>query len=134
MLIIAGLIFSAVIFAQTEVPAQKISWTETSHDFGTIKEEGGAVSYKFEFTNTGTEPLFLTNVKASCGCTATEYSKEPVAAGAKGYVTATYNPMNRPGRFDKSITVTTNEAQPTTVLKISGEVTPKPVEVAPVQN
>jgi hypothetical protein len=121
--------FSAVIYAQQEGPT--ISWTTTVHDFGVFKEEAGLQTAKFEFVNTGNAPLFITNVKASCGCTTPEWTKEPVQPGAKGYVTATYNPANRPGKFNKSITVTTNEFQPTSVIRIEGEVIPKPVETAP---
>ncbi|HNQ69242.1 MAG TPA: DUF1573 domain-containing protein [Bacteroidales bacterium] len=118
--------FSTAIFAQQSGPA--ISWENTVHDFGTFKEEDGLQKAKFEFVNTGNEPLYITNVKASCGCTATEYSKEPVQPGGKGYVIAAYNPANRPGKFNKSITVTTNEFQPTSVLRITGDVTPKAVQ------
>ncbi len=130
-LLIAAISFTAILFAQEQTttqtpPAQNISWKEVEHNFGTIKEEDGPQTYKFEFTNKGTEPLFITNVQASCGCTATDYTKEPVKAGEKGYVSATYNPQNRPGQFNKSITVTTSEPQPTTVLRFSGVVTPKP--------
>jgi formylmethanofuran:tetrahydromethanopterin formyltransferase len=120
--------FSTAIFAQQTGPA--ISWEETVFDFGTFKEEAGQQVHKFVFVNTGNEPLFLTNVKASCGCTATEYSKEPIQPGAKGYVTATYNPKGRPGKFNKSITVTSNEFQPTSVIRITGEVIPAPVAPA----
>lgn len=128
LFLVLAVAFSAAVFAQQSGPA--ISWTETSHDFGTFKEEVGLQTYKFEFVNTGNEALYLTNVKASCGCTATDYTKEPVQPGAKGFVTATYNPKGRPGKFNKSITVTSNEFQPTSVLRISGEVIPTPVEPA----
>jgi len=124
--LVLAIAFSTAIFAQQSGPT--ISWTDTVHDFGTFKEEAGMQTAKFEFVNTGNEPLYITNVKASCGCTATEYSKEPVQPSGKGYVIASYNPANRPGKFNKSITVTTNEFQPTSVLRITGEVIPKVVE------
>ena len=117
------LFFAAAVFAQTKQP--QISWDKTSHDFGVFKEEAGLQTAVFEFTNVGGEPLVLTNVKASCGCTATDYTKEPIPQGKKGFVKASYNPQNRPGRFNKSITVTTNCEAPTTILTISGEVTPR---------
>lgn len=66
---------------------------------------------KFEFTNVGDSDLVLTNVRPGCGCTAANYTKEPVAPGQKGYIEATYNPYNRPGAFNKNIRVTTNEPQ-----------------------
>ena len=94
------------LFAQ---PA--IQFDQTTVDFGNIKEEGGKVTGRFEFTNTGTEDLLLTGVKPGCGCTAADYTKTPVAPGKKGYIDATYNPYNRPGNFNKNIRVTTNETK-----------------------
>jgi hypothetical protein len=122
LLIIGIVAISTLVFAQQNGPA--ISWDKTVHDFGTFNEADGSVTATFEFVNTGNEPLFITNVKASCGCTSPEWSKEPVQPGAKGYVKAAYNPAKRPGKFNKSITVTTNEFQPTSVLRIMGEVIP----------
>ena len=89
----------------------KIQFDKTTHDFGKIKEEGGKVTGRFEFTNIGTEDLVLTNVRPGCGCTAANYSKDPIAPGQKGFIEATYNPYNRPGGFNKNIRVTTNEPQ-----------------------
>lgn len=123
LLFTVALCFSALIFAQQSGPS--ISWTKVSHDFGTFKEEAGTQEYSFEFVNTGDEPLYVSGVKASCGCTAVDYTKEPIQPGGKGYVKAGYNPHNRPGKFNKSITVTTNEFQPTSILRIAGEVIPK---------
>ena len=85
----------------------EIKWTEESHDFGQI-EKGKPVSYEFAFTNTTNQTVLLTNVKASCGCTATNYTKTPVKPGETGTVTATYNAA-APGNFHKTVTVTTNE-------------------------
>lgn len=115
-----ALLASVAVFAQTQ--SASISWMNTSHDFGTFKEEAGPQSVVFEFVNTGSEPLYLSNVKASCGCTATDYTKEPIKQGEKGYVKATYNPTNRPGQFHKSITVTSNTEPSTSILTIKGEV------------
>ena len=92
------------LFAQ---PA--IQFENTTIDFGNIKEEGGKVTGKFEFTNTGNKDLLITSVKPSCGCTAADYTKTPVAPGQKGFIEATYNPYNRPNGFTKNIRVTTNE-------------------------
>ena len=68
--------FSIIVMSQTQQPA--ISWDKTTHNFGTFKEEAGVQTATFTFTNTGSMPLYITNVRASCGCTATEYTKEPV--------------------------------------------------------
>ena len=42
-----------------------ISFKETEHDFGTVKEEAGPLEHKFVFTNTGDEPLKLIKVKST---------------------------------------------------------------------
>lgn len=111
----------------TSLMAQgKIKFEKTTHNFGTIKEEQGKAIAKFVFTNTGTGDLKIVNVRTSCGCTASDYSKGVVKPGQKGYVTATYFTAHRPGPFRKSITVTVNDADhPNTVLFIKGTVTPR---------
>lgn len=87
----------------------QIQFDQTTYDFGKIREEGGKVTGRFEFSNVGDEDLILTNVRPGCGCTAANYSKDPIAPGQKGFIEATYNPYNRPGSFNKNIRVTTNE-------------------------
>lgn len=102
-----------------------ISFDELTHNFGTFKEENGSVTCTFSFTNTGSIPLVINRVTASCGCTSPAWSREPVVPGGKGYVEATYNPKNRPGKFSKSLTVYSNAAKRAVVLKIQGEVAPR---------
>ncbi len=104
----------------------KISFNETLFDFGKVKEEGGPVEHEFAFTNTGTDSLVLSEVKASCGCTTPQWSQEPIAPGEQGIVKAVYNPRNRPGVFNKSISVTTNDEKSIHLLYIKGFVTPRP--------
>ena len=99
----------------------ELKWDVENHNFGEIAK-GKPVSYEFAFTNTTDQTIILTKVKASCGCTATNYTKTPVKPGEKGTVTATYNAA-APGNFHKTVTVTTNEegAAPK-VLIIKGKV------------
>jgi hypothetical protein len=113
------LLTGSVIFAQAPtVPVvSKIKFNATEHDFGN-QVQGKPVTYEFEFSNTGTEPVVLENVKASCGCTTPTWTKEPVMPGKKGTIKAQYN-MAREGSFRKSITVTTKDGE-NIVLYISG--------------
>ena len=113
--------------AQQKTPSA--SFTTMVHDFGQIKETDGMASYKFEFTNTGATPLILKNVQASCGCTTPNWPKEPILPGTKSIITVTYNPQNRPGHFEKQITVTSNGEPESLVLRIMGEVIPKPLSI-----
>jgi hypothetical protein len=98
----------------------KFSWVATTHDFGKI-EQGKPVIHEFTFTNNGSTPLVISNVKGSCGCTVTDYTKDPVAPGKKGVVKATFNAAAI-GTFNKSIRVTANVEGATETLFIKGEV------------
>ncbi len=118
------LFFVTFYFAQGQHNEQ-LKFSETSFSFGTIQEIDGPVTHEFTFTNNGSEPLQITNVKASCGCTTPDWSKEPVQPGESGFIQAQYNPRNRPGRFNKSLTVNHNLGNPIR-LYISGEVSPRP--------
>ena len=126
MLMFAALFCSVVALAQEPV----ITFNETTHDFGKINEADGKVTTIFEFINEGMTPLVLTNVRASCGCTTPKWTHEPIEPGQKGQITVTYNPSGRPGRFQKTVTVTSNATVPTTKLYIKGEVIPKPAKPA----
>jgi hypothetical protein len=97
-----------------------ISFTKVKHDFKVIPQTK-PVTYTFVFTNTGKEPLVVSNATASCGCTVPEFTKEPVKAGGKGSIKVTYNAAAL-GSFTKSITITSNATQPTIILTITGEV------------
>ena len=102
-----------------------ITFEKTEHDFGKIHEEAGKVTVNFTFKNEGMTPLVLSNVRASCGCTTPNWSKEPIEPGQTGTITVTYNPNGRPGRFQKTVTITSNAKEPTTRVYIKGEVIPK---------
>ncbi len=106
-------------------PASKIEFEQTSHDFGNIYEDRGPVTHIFEFTNNGDAPLVIVSATASCGCTKPKYSPEPVRPGKKGTISVTYLPQNRPGEFDKTIKVRTNDPNNKRIsLRISGTVIP----------
>lgn len=121
-----ALIFCAAIFAQKP----DITFKEMDHDFGTVAEEQGKITHVFEFTNTGTSDLILSNVQASCGCTTPQWSRDPIAPKASGTITVTYSTVGRPGPFTKTITITSNADK--RVLIIKGNVTPKGKKVEDV--
>jgi hypothetical protein len=98
----------------------KISWTKENHDFGEIKQ-GKPVSVEFSFTNTGDEPLLIADVVPSCGCTASDYSKEPIAPGKSSVIKITYNAAAI-GSFSKTITVNFQDAGLKKILNIKGTV------------
>ena len=120
-------ITSNLLSQEPQVKTSYLSFKEMTNNFGNIKEVNGAVTGTFEFTNISKTPITINSVKATCGCTTPDWTKEPIAPGKNGYIKATYNPTNRPGKFSKSITVSTSTGE-TIILKIEGNVEPKPVE------
>ena len=102
----------------------KIEFSEKSKDFGDIYQ-GDKVTHVFKFKNTGTEPLLLSNVITSCGCTATEWPREPIAPGAEGSINATFNSAGKMGKQNKVITVVSNSSEGSARVSIISNVLPK---------
>ena len=99
-----------------------ISFRRDLHDFGTISEKNGAVSHLFFFKNNGVRTLKIKSVETSCGCTITEWTKEEVLPGKEGQIKAVFDPVGRPGYFNKSITVTFSPDSVPVTLQIRGNV------------
>jgi hypothetical protein len=97
-----------------------VSWQKEVYDFGNIKQ-GKPVSVEFSFTNTGDEPILVSDVVPSCGCTASDYSKAPIMPGKKASINVTFN-ANNLGVFDKTITVNFNDTKLKSILTIKGTV------------
>jgi hypothetical protein len=96
------------------------NWIAKEFDFGKVKV-GVPVTHEFTFTNTGDIPLVISTVQASCGCTVTSYSKDPIEPNGKGFVKATYNAAHV-GQFTKTVTVNANTDESVVQLTIKGEV------------
>lgn len=98
------------------------------HDFGTV-QEGGDIKYEFEFKNGGKEPIIVSSVTASCGCTGASGSSDPVLPGKKSVIKAVYHTDGRVGAFNKAITVVSNAGAK--VLTIKGTVEKAPETSVP---
>ncbi|WP_190811640.1 DUF1573 domain-containing protein [Flagellimonas sp. S3867] len=98
----------------------KIEFKSETIDYGEIAKGSDGVRV-FEFTNTGSVPLVISNVKSSCGCTIPKKPEDPILPGKTGQIQVKYD-TNRVGPIRKAITVTSNAATATKVLKIKGTV------------
>ncbi len=127
ILMMLALVGAGVAMAKKNTSDGKpdIVFAETTHDFGTISEDGGYVTHEFTFTNTGTAPLVILGTSASCGCTTPKAPKHPVAPGKSAKVAVTYSPKGRPGEFTKTVTVRSNvPGKKKSILTIKGFVKP----------
>lgn len=126
----ASLAFSLFLFLSlglfSSATAQGIlQFDVESFDFGTV-EEGDKADKTFTFKNTGNQPIILSDVRASCGCTTPNWTREPVMPGQSGKIEVSYNSAGRPGAFNKTITITSNGTEATKVLTIRGNVVSDP--------
>lgn len=108
--------------AQDDFP---LKFTETEWEFGTIREDGGVVSHKFSFRNTGETPIAIDRVNSSCGCTTPDYPRSLIQPESEASVTVSFDPMGYPGPFSKSVVVVSGGGKYHDLLIIRGEVTPR---------
>jgi hypothetical protein len=113
--------------SQSEAPALEttvISFQDSAYAFGKINE-GDVVEHTFTYTNTGDHPLVITSANASCGCTASEWSKDAILPGKDGKIKVTFNSAGKGGLINKTVSVMANTKPEQKVLKITGEVIKK---------
>jgi len=103
-------------------PLTTIAFSETDHNFGNIKK-GEKVEHIYEVTNTGTNPLIISNVKPGCGCTVPDFTKEPILPGKKGKITLHFDSTNFDGAVNKAADVFVNVEKAPVKLTFSANIT-----------
>lgn len=84
-----------------------IRWQDSVYNFGTIAA-GDSVHILYLFTNTGSTPLFIFNTRTTCGCTITNFPKEPVMPGKSASIFVTFKSGTQKGTIEKTIFVIAN--------------------------
>ncbi len=122
-----SIMMSYAAFAQNNAPqaadnpnAPEITFEKTTHDYGTVTK-GGDGTCEFKFKNTGIEPLILSNVSSSCGCTVPEWPREPILKGKSAAIKVKYD-TNRIGPINKTVTVMSNAKVASVQLRIIGNI------------
>ena len=126
-----SLIFAAlvvVVNAQSQssasVEGAEITFSESNKDFGDITQ-GDVIEHTFKFENTGNQPLIISNVLVTCGCTATDWPRDPIAAGKSSEITVRFDSKGKNGAQNKIITVVSNAVNPREKVSIKSNVLPK---------
>ncbi|MAE86267.1 MAG: hypothetical protein CMB80_26265 [Flammeovirgaceae bacterium] len=105
----------------------KIAFVESAYDFGEITQ-GDVVTHVFKYENTGNEALVISAVRTSCGCTAPDWNREPLAPGETTEMTIRFNSRGKMGMQNKIITITSNAVNSTERIVIKGNVKPATAE------
>lgn len=110
--------------AVAALPRTKMVFEDTLYHFGVINE-GDQVTKVFKFRNEGGNPLIISNASASCGCTVPTFPKDPIAPGATGEISVTFNSNGKAGHQRKNVIVYSNAELEATSIGFDAEVTPK---------
>ena len=110
--------------------AAAVRWLETDYDFGVMKESAGRQTGFARFINEGPDTTFIAYVRPSCGCTDADWTREPLAPGDTASVSFTYNPVGRPGMFEKTVKVYVGPEKERHVIRIRGTVVGTPETLA----
>ena len=122
LILVTTFLYSIDTQAQDNLASVKdsIIFEKTVYDYGNINQ-GDDGNCEFMFTNKGENPLILSNVRASCGCTVPDWPQEPILPGNTGIINVRYNTAII-GSFSKSVTVISNAGNSPVILMIKGNV------------
>ena len=110
------LLFSLCLFAGSAFA--QLAWETTEQTFNSKPQDKEVVA-KYKFTNSGSTPIKIENVRTSCGCTTAQLKKTDYAPGESGEIEAKFTFSGRTGKQEKAITVDTNtNSQQSTILRL----------------
>ncbi len=121
-ILLVVLVSHLMVWAQGSEEPNALCFEELVWDFGTIEEEAGRVSHTFRYRNVSDHSIMIERVYSSCGCTTGDYSRRPLKAGGEGEFVVTFDPTDRGGKVDKTITLTYDKGAGRTELRIKGRV------------
>ena len=122
LMVMALVVFAAQ--AQGEKKGAVLSFKEKSIDFGNIKQ-GDKVEHTFVFQNTGDTPLVISNVAVTCGCTAPNWPKEPIAPGKSGELKVVFNSAGKMGAQNSVVRIYSNASEPIEKVTLISNVLPR---------
>ena len=124
-ILISSLFFLPLLVFSQEKQAE-VKFDVTTIDYGEVEFESDGKRI-FKFKNIGTAPLIFTRISSSCGCTIPKKPEKPIEPGGEGEIEVEYD-TKREGLFMKAISVVSNSKNPSTILRIKGEVLPEEEE------
>jgi|JI102314DRNA_FD_contig_41_6688704_length_634_multi_8_in_0_out_0_1 hypothetical protein len=127
------LLFVSAAFAQeakVEPPVIKadgpvLTLEKNTHDFGDIFQ-GDVVEHTFKFTNTGNQPLLITNIQTSCGCTTPTWPRDPIMPGGKGELKVGFNSAGKMNKQTKVLPIISNSASDASITFTTNVLDKKP--------
>lgn len=104
-------------------PLTTVALSESNFEFGKIKK-GDHKEHTYEITNTGTNPLIISQVKPGCGCTVPDYTKDPIMPGQKGKITLKFDSSSFDGMVNKQAEIYANVEKAPMVISFTADIQP----------
>lgn len=99
----------------------KLVFPEPVYEFEAVTA-GTVIKHDFSFTNEGTVPLVISDVRSTCGCTVADWPREPIAPGESGVIPVEFDTKNKQGVQNKPVTITANTFPAKSVIYVNGRV------------
>lgn len=112
--------FLVALFITVSIHSQEFKFEKETINYGKIAK-GSNGERTFVFTNIGNEPLVITKIQSSCGCTVPKKPEKPIMPGEKGEIKVSYNTKIL-GGFYKKVTIFSNAKIARKAIKIKGYV------------
>lgn len=110
------------VAASQEKKGPQLTWDIEKYDYGTVyTDEMPETKLDVKFTNDGTEPLILSNVRACCGTRVHEWPRQPIMPGDEGTIKIEFRLAPNPQRISRTVTVTSNAEPKTAIFRVVGE-------------
>lgn len=110
-------IFLLVLFCGYMAKAQSvIRFDKTTQHIGFVRQ-GDTLNFQYKFTNTGNQPLIISDTKVACGCTVVDKPTDPILPGKEGFIKVTFLTNSAIDRQDRTVTVLSNASNSPTVLR-----------------
>jgi hypothetical protein len=107
-----------------DAQSKSILFKRLTHNAGSISESISKVEHTFVFKNGTNNPVLIADVVSSCDCTVAEWPKVKINSGDSGKIKVVFSVMNRPGVFEKGVSVSFEGIDSVFQLAISGYVIP----------
>lgn len=118
-------LLTSLVYAQKA--GAKIYADKIAYDFGKIKA-GEKVTHNFVVFNKGGDTLKISNVRASCGCTAVKPEKSILLPGESTKINVKFDSIGRKGQQRKSVYVYSNDkANPELRLTFTAHILEQPI-------
>jgi hypothetical protein len=110
------IVFVFSFFSLAGTAQAVISFEKAVQHLGFV-HQGDTVAFQYVFTNTGNQPLIISDTKVQCGCTVVEKPTQPVSPGGKSQISVKFVTNSAIDRQDRTIIVISNASNPSVELR-----------------